>query len=115
MVVVLPSFCRETVTVSRAPLVASRGTSERDWANATSHVVAGCLVQPAQTSQGASEPRPGISLAATLHAPPGADLAAHDRVKCSLGRFRVVGAPMAVTSPTGALSHVRAELSREEG
>ena len=115
MVVVLPSFCREAVTVTRAPLAPVRGTSERDWSRAESHVVAGCSVQPAQTSQAASEPRPGVSLTATLFAPPGANVAAHDRVACSLGRFRVVDAPMAVTSPTGALSHVRAELSREEG
>ena len=111
----LPSFCREAVTVSRAPLVAMRGTSERDWAHAVAHEVAGCSVQPSQTSQDASEPRPGISLSATLYAPSGADIAARDRVSCSLGRFRVVGMPMAVSSPTGALSHVRAQLSREEG
>ena len=111
----LPSFCREVVTVSRAPLAAMRGTYERDWSRASSHEVAGCSVQPSQTSGDSSEPRPGVSLSATLYAPPGADLRAHDRVTCSLGRFRVVGMPMAVASPTGALSHVRAQLSREEG
>lgn len=115
MVVVLPGFCRETVTVSRAPLRAARGTSERDWSAATTHEVAGCSVQPDVTSQATSEPRPGISLSATLYAPPGADLAAHDRVTCSLGELRVVGAPVAVTSPTGALSHVRATLEAREG
>ena len=111
----LPSFCRETVTVSRAPLVDARGTRERDFSRASAHEVAGCSVQPDSTAQGGSEPRPGISLAATLYAPPDSDLAAHDRVTCSLGTFRVVGAPMAVASPTGALSHVRAQLLREEG
>lgn len=115
MVVVLPAFCRETVTVLRAPLRVARGTSERDWAAAASHGVAGCSVQPDATSQATSEPRPGVSLTATLYAPPGADLAAHDRIMCSLGEFRVVGAPMAVASPTGALSHVRVTLEAREG
>ena len=46
----LPSFCREVVTVSRAPLAAMRGTYERDWSSASSHEVAGCSVQPSQTS-----------------------------------------------------------------
>ncbi len=111
----LPGFCRETVTVSRAPIASARGTSERDWSRVASHEVAGCSVQPASTSQVASEPRPGISVSATLYAPEGADLAAHDRVECSLGSFRVVGAPMAVSSPTGSLSHVRASLEAREG
>lgn len=111
----LPSFCRETVTVARAPLSASRGTAERDWGLVARHEVRGCSVQPTSTSQAVGEPRPGVSVAATLLAPLGADIAAHDRVECSLGSFRVVGAPLAVASPTGALSHVRAQLSREEG
>ncbi len=111
----LPSFCRETVEVTRATLRRLRGTSERDWADAETHAVAGCMVSPASTSDDVNNARPGLSLSATLYAPPGADIAAQDRVKCRLGLFRVVGEPMAVESPTGRLSHVRCDLERREG
>ena len=42
----LPSFCRETVTVLRAPLVDQRGTKVRDWSQATEHFVTGSSRPP---------------------------------------------------------------------
>lgn len=111
----LPSFCTEAVTVLRAPLVAQRGASVRDWASAEGHEVAGCSVQPTSTATDRTDPRDSVSLGATLYAPPGSDIEAGDRVSCSLGSFAVEGRPMPRTSPTGAVSHVEVALSLWEG
>lgn len=111
----LPSFCRETVTVLRAPLVDQRGTKVRDWANAVEHYATGCCVQFASTSTDRGEPREAVSDAATLFAPSGADIMAGDRIATSMGEFAVEGHPMPRVSPTGAVSHVECSLAWWEG
>ena len=111
----LPSFCRDTVEVLRAPLVASRGTQERDWSQAVAHDVVGCSVQFGSTSTDRGEPRDAVSSSAVLYAPPGADVKAGDRVSCAHGEFSVEGEPMPRVSPTGAVSHVECSLARWEG
>lgn len=111
----LPSFCRETVRVLRAPLVDRRGTKVRDWAAAEEREIAGCSVQFGSTSTDRGEPREALSSSATLYAPPGADVEAGDRVSCAFGEFWVEGRPMPRVSPTGAASHVECALSRWEG
>ena len=111
----LPSFCRETVAVLRAPLVDQRGTKVRDWTKAVEHFVTGCSVQFSSTSTDRGEPRDAVSSSATLYAPPGADVATGDRVSCAFGEFWVEGQPMPRVSPTGAVSHVECPLARWEG
>lgn len=111
----LPSFCREAVTVLRAPLVDQRGTKVRDWSQAKSHYVNGCSVQFASTMSNRSEPREAVSDTATLFAPPGADVKAGDRLSTSMGEFVVEGHPMPRVSPTGAVSHVECSLAWWEG
>lgn len=111
----LPSFCTEAVTVSRAPLASVRGARERDWASAATHEVAGCSAQPASTDGQAGEARHGIADTAVLYAPPGSDIEAGDRVSCSLGTYEVEGSPQPFASPTGAVSHVRVYLSAWRG
>lgn len=111
----LPSFCRETVTVLRAPLSEARGTRERDWSRAASHYVTGCSVQFGSTATARGEPRDAVSSAAALYAPPGADLRAGDRIETSMGPFSIEGEPMPRVSPTGAVSHVECSLARWEG
>lgn len=107
----LPSFCRETVTVLRAPLVDQRGTKVRDWSQAVEHYVTGCSVQFASTMTNRGEPREAVSDTATLFAPPGADIKAGDRLSTSMGEFAVEGHPMPRVSPTGAVSHVECSLA----
>lgn len=111
----LPSFFCEIVTVSRAPLISSRGASERDWSAAQAHEVPGCFVEPISTSQARTEPRDGYEDSAMLYAPPGADIERGDRVTCASGTFSVDGTPLAVGSPTGMASHVRVQLVRWAG
>lgn len=111
----LPSFCTETVSVVRAPLVSVRGTEERDWSASEAHEVAGCSVQFDSTATDRSDARASVSDAATLYAPPGADVAEGDRIRCDLGTFEVNGTPMPRRSPTGAVSHVECQLTRWKG
>lgn len=112
----LPSFCSDSVTVVRAPLRESRGTSTRDWSSATRKEIEGCSVQFGSTSTGRADERElAVSDAATLFAPPGADIEPGDRIECAFGAFEVDGSPMPRTSPTGAASHVECSLSRWRG
>lgn len=107
----LPSWCTDSVTVYRAPLVTANGRTERDWSHAQTHNLTGCSVQQTSTATdfGAVDATHGIS--ATLYAPPGADVQADDRIAHGSRTYVVNGAPATVTSPTGAVSHVMALLS----
>lgn len=107
----LPSWCRDTVTVWRAPLVDSRGTKVRDWTQATSHVIDGCSLQPGGTSTDFGEPRQANESDATLYAPPGADIEADDRVEFDGTTWAVDGQPMDWRSPTGRVTHRQARLT----
>lgn len=111
----LPSWCRDSVDVWRAPLVAVRGTEERDWANAAKHTVTGCSVQPSTTSTGWNDPREALTASMTLYAPPGADVMAGDRVDFGGASYRVDGIAMPWRSPTGAVDHLMAYLVGWEG
>lgn len=107
----LPSWFNESVTVKRAPWVSVRGTTERDWPNATTHTVGGCHVQPSGGGTEFGELRAqAVQDGATLYAPPGADVQAGDRITCGMGTFVVDGDPSPWRSPTGAVSNVQVKL-----
>ena len=111
----LPSWCTETVTVTRASAATTGRRTEREWAHATTHAVAGCSVQPGGTSTGVGTVD-AVSVAdATLVAPVGADLAEGDRVTATSGTYVVDGIPYAWTSSTGRVSHVQARLRKWAG
>lgn len=110
----LPTFCRETITVKRAPTIEERGSSVRDWKNAKSHIVAGCSVQ-VSSSTGNIEDREGAAETVTILAPPGADIRKGDRVECSAGKLSIIGEPYQVLSASGALSHTVATAGRWDG
>ena len=112
----LPSWFNESVTVERAPWDQVRGTTERDWASATTATVGGCHVQPSTTSQDLGELRAqAVETKATLYAPPGADVQTGDRITCAMGTFVVYGDPEPWRSPTGAVSHVQVRLAEWRG
>lgn len=111
----LASFCSETVSVIRAPLIDVRGTRERDWSRAAAHGVAGCSVQPSSTSTDRGDAREASSESVTVYAPPGADIEEGDRIVCRLGEFAVDGIPQRWESPTGAVSHTVVQASRWRG
>ncbi len=111
----LPSFCRESVTVYRAPMKSSRGTEIRDWANQATHTITCCSVQPNTSSTDMTEARYAASIKATGYFPPDADLAKGDLVEWRGIRFAVDGIPMPIVSATGAVSHLRVNLVEWEG
>ena len=111
----LPSFCKDTITVKRAALVDSRGTKVRDWANAASFAVNGCSVQPSTSSRDFDGRTTQVTEEWTLYAPPGSDLQAGDRIEWNGLTFEINGAPMPWTSPTGRVSHVWARLNEWSG
>ena len=112
----LPSWCTDSVTVSRAQVVTRNGRTQRDWASPTTRVVRGCSLQPSTTEttfDGAQ--RDASESAATLLCPPGSDIEQGDRVSAGGRTWEVDGVPYAMTSPTGRVSHVRAQLREWRG
>lgn len=103
-------WINETVTVIRAVMVTSNHRTERDWANAQTHVVENCVVQKAASSTDFADPARVRSIDRTLIAPYGADIEEGDRI-VSCGRTYVIdGLPTDVRSPSGAVSHMEADL-----
>lgn len=111
----LPSFCRETVTVIRAALKDSRGTKVLDWQNATRTPLDGCSVQPGDTSRDFDGRTVQVSEDWTLYAPPGSDVKAGDRIEWEGTTFEIDGVPMPWKSPTGRVSHMWAKLKEWRG
>ena len=112
----LPSFARETVTITRPGTKTERGVAIPDWEHATCSKVAGCSVQPAGSSRNFTSARVlAIEDGYTLFAPPGADIRPGDRVTCEAGTFETDGAPEIWRSPTGLVSHIQFALARWEG
>lgn len=106
----LPSWCRDSVTVWRAPLVSQRGTKVRDWSAATSHVVEGCSLQPSSTTTEWGSVRQADESGAVLYLPPNADIEAEDRVEHAGRTWAVDGVPYDWASPTGRVTHRQARL-----
>ena len=111
----LPSFCKDSVTVKRGTLVESRGTKVIDWSKPTSSTVSGCSVQPNTTTRDFDGRTTQVTEGWTLYAPPGSDIKAGDRVEWNSVEFEIDGAPMPWTSPTGRVSHMWARLVEWQG
>lgn len=111
----LPSFCRDVVTVKRAAEVDKRGTVVLDWDNPQTFELSGCSVQPSTTSRDFDGRTVQVSEDWTLYAPPNSDLLAGDRIEWQDATFEINGAPMPWTSPTGRVSHMYARLSEWRG
>lgn len=115
----LPSWCRDTVTVVRPTMRDSRGTQVADWTSASRHSVSGCSVQISTTSSD-RDGRQQAELLATLYLPEGADVRRGDRIEWvdnagETHEFVVDGMCMPWRSPTGRLSHVQAHLTEWRG
>ena len=111
----LPSFCRDTVTVKRAQLVDKRGTQVLDWSEPQTFTVDGCSVQPNSTTRDFDGRTIQVTEDWTLYAPNGSDIQAGDRIEWESLTFEINGAPMPWKSPTGRVSHVWARLAEWRG
>lgn len=110
----LPSFCRHTVTIHRAPLKDARGSLVRDWENASTHEITGCSVQPSSTASN-FEREEQVTDRWQLYAPPQADIQTGDRVEFNGTLYEIDGAPYNWPSPTGRVAHLQAHLIEWEG
>lgn len=111
----LPSFCRDVVTVVRAPLVESRGSLVRDWNNAETHLIAGCSFQGLSTSRDMDNRTGQVEIVATLFANPGADIDAGDRIEFGGASYELTGEPIPYPGATGALDHYEIPLRHWRG
>lgn len=111
----LPSFCRDIVTIHRPARKESRGSVVLDWSQESTHLVMGCSVQPGSTAHTMDDRTLAIQDGATLYAPNGADVAEGDRVEFDGIIYEVDGAPRHHRSATGRVSHVEVPLKNWRG
>ena len=112
----LPSWCRDTVTVLRARLATRNGREVRDWASPESTTVPGCSLQPSstETSQDGTQRNASASTAA-LYMPYGTDVREGDRIVAGGRTWQVEGVPLGTASPFGGASNLRVALSEWRG
>ena len=110
----LPSFCRTTVTVKRPGTITVRGVVVPDPDNETVISINGASVQFRATDM-TFDQRDGVTVRAVVYLPPGADVKAGDKLVYNDVEYKVDGAPLPVESPTGRVSHIKAQLVDWEG
>ena len=110
----LPSFATETVTRIRPATATDRGSTYRDWSNATTKTIDGCHVQPDSTSSDFTD-RAQSQLTYTLWAPVTADVEKGDRIVAQGRTFDVVGVPFCWYSPTHGVDHMTCRMTEWEG
>ena len=111
----LPSWANDTVTRVRPGTKESRGSNVPDWTKATSTTITGCSMQPAATTLSQDGRILGISEGYTCYFPPGADVAAGDKIQYDGKDYQIIGEPRLWKSPTGRVSSLQAQLERWEG
>jgi hypothetical protein len=102
----VPSWCNDAVIVKRAAMVDKRGTMVRDWANAVSHQVSGCSVQPGGTTLDLSQQRIATTAKWTVYAPPNSDVQTADKVVWNGTEYAIDGGPQTWKSPSGNQDHM---------
>jgi hypothetical protein len=111
----LSSFARETITRLRYPTVNDQGTTVPDYtANPDEADIAGCWLEPTQSIEN-DDGRLAVQTGFTVAAPPAADITAKDRARYLDTIYEVIGDPMPIKSPTGALDSTKLFLRRWEG
>lgn len=110
----LPRFARQTITVLRAPQIRDHGSLIRDWDNAESHDIPGCMVEPLSTDED-NEHREAVMSGYRVTAPKGADVLATDKIQLPDGDFEVDGEPARQPSATGRLDHTIIILQKWSG
>lgn len=112
----LPSWCQDSVTVLRAPIVTTGTRKTRDWENATKTTVTGCSLQPSTTeTERDGAQRDASASTATLLCPYGTDIAEGDRIVAASRTWQVAGVPLGIQSPKGATSNLKVTLTEWRG
>lgn len=111
----LPSWARDTVTRIRPGTKELRGSVVPDWSNPTEAEITGCSIQPGATTLSQDGRVLAISDGFTGYFPPGADIAAGDKIRLKDDEYQIIGKPRPWTSPTGLVSSLQAQLERWSG
>lgn len=112
----LPSFCKQSITIIRPGTKTLRGSTVPDWNNASDPVtVSGCSVQPASTNLDENGRVLGISDGLTAYIPNGTDVQAGDHIVYDGETYEINGEPRVWTSPTGMNNHILLNLVRYSG
>ena len=111
----LPAWATDTIIRIRPSVRTVRGSEILDWSDPSELVIAGCSVQPAGTSLSQDGRVMGIITGYTCYAPPGADIAAGDRIRYNGNTYTINGEPRLWASPTGRVSHLLLNLERWAG
>ena len=111
----LPSFCRDVITVKRARLVDKRGTIVQDWTNPQTFELTNCSFQNQTTGTDRDGRTLQITNGAVLYTNYDADVEAGDRVEFRGETYLIEGAPIPVYGATGRISHYEIPLSAWSG
>jgi hypothetical protein len=106
------SFHTDSVEVLQAVVVTDRyGNDTLDWSSPTVTVVPRCRVQPIPSAELLDR----LSRRWVLYAPPDTALVSANRVRWRGVTYDVAGEVRRWSSPSGALAHIEADLTRVEG
>jgi len=107
----------ETVTRLRAGRVEDRyGNLAKDWSEADSVEIGGCLFAPASDREDTGAGREGTVVTPVLYCPPGADISATDRVVVRGVTYEADGGPSDWRWPsTGGGAGIEMPLRRVDG
>ena len=114
----LPGFCDVTVTVTRPAEVNDRGATVLSYdvaRGAESWDVEGCSVQRDAARRTMTDRAAHADTTRPLYAPPGTDLRNGDMVAFGGMLYVIAGDPTEWESPTGAVSHVQADIEVWKG
>lgn len=112
----LPSWCRQSVTVVRPGTKTSRGSTIPDWEHPVKETaIGGCSVQPASTSLSEDGRVLGITDGLTAYLPNGSDVLAGDHIIYDGETYEINGEPRIWVSATGGRDHVLLNLRRFSG
>lgn len=113
----LPSWANDSVVRIRPGTTTRRGSTEPDWSSdkVNELTITGCSVQPATTTLSQDGRVLGITDVWNCFFPPGADVAAGDKIRWNGKDYQLMGEPRIWTSPTGMVSSVQASLERWSG
>lgn len=109
-------WCRDTLTVERAPLVEERGNPVYEWGTAVTHDIPGCSLQPggmALTTDGLRVANREIRYEAWL--PPDADIQPTDRVIIHGRPYLIADGVQEWRGVDGMIDHLHIQLADWRG
>lgn len=119
----LPSWCRDSVTIIQPGTKTVRAATVPDWDNVTETAVSGCSLQPGASGFEMSQERvSAVQADLTAYIPAGVPVNAGDRVRVDASAtvaqgdvYTVDGEPERFPSPFGTVAHIRLSLRKWSG